>query len=135
MRAMFVGIRKQQRGDTLVEVLLAIAVAGSVLGIAFSTMNRNIVSTRAAQERTEAAKYAQGQLESLKFATDTSVTLPGGNFCFNGSGTPVSGSCTSNSLYNATIVSTGTRLYRITVTWDRLTGGQDQIQMVYRTAN
>ena len=55
-----------QRGDTIVEVLIAMAVASSVLGITYATMNRNLLITRGAQERTEAAKLAQGQLEILK---------------------------------------------------------------------
>ena len=61
-------VRLNTRGDTLVEVLLAVAVVSSVLGIAYSIMNRNLQIMRNNQERTAASKYAQGQLELLKQA-------------------------------------------------------------------
>lgn len=58
--------RLSQRGDTIVEVLIAIAVVASVLAITYSIMNRNLQVMRDNQERTEAVKLAQGQIESLK---------------------------------------------------------------------
>jgi prepilin-type N-terminal cleavage/methylation domain-containing protein len=60
-----------QKGDTIIEVLVAIAVAASVLGITYSVMNRNLLISRANQERTEASKIAQGQLESLRDLSQT----------------------------------------------------------------
>jgi type II secretory pathway pseudopilin PulG len=54
------------KGDTIVEVLIAIAVVSSVLAISYSTMNRNILVGRDNQERTEASKLALGQIEALK---------------------------------------------------------------------
>jgi type II secretory pathway pseudopilin PulG len=57
---------KQERGDTIVEVLLAMAVLGMVLGTSFAIVNRSLATGRAAQERTEAQKLAEAQLEKLK---------------------------------------------------------------------
>jgi type II secretory pathway pseudopilin PulG len=79
-----------QRGDTIVEVLIAIAVVSSVLGMSYATMNRNLLTIRDNQERTEAVKLAQGQIESIKFAWNTNdpalIASVGSNeaFCMNG---------------------------------------------------
>ncbi len=141
-----------QSGDTIVEVLIAIAVASAVLGAAFSTMNRNLLVTRASQERSEAAKFAQGQLESLKAYTDSKLPVPAGNFCLNGvttfpvaGGSPTAVAAADNlsnypaqcklNFYNAGIVNDSPRNYHIYVRWDRIGGGRDEIIMVYRTAN
>ena len=45
-----------ERGDTLVEVLIAIAVVSLILGGAFVTTNKNLQATREAQERGNAQK-------------------------------------------------------------------------------
>ena len=55
-----------QRGDTIVEVLLAMAVVGLVLGVAYGITNRSVAIGRSAQERSEALKLAETQLELLK---------------------------------------------------------------------
>lgn len=55
-----------ERGDTLVEVLIAIAVVSLVLGGAYVTTNRSLIATRAAEERGNALKLAESQVEQLK---------------------------------------------------------------------
>jgi Tfp pilus assembly protein PilV len=150
-------ITLKQRGDTIVEVLIALAVASSVLGITYATMNRNLIITRAAQERTEAAKLAQGQLEILKSKSDK--TAPSGDkFCYNIAGTAVTTGFDSStptaditsdllnttgypaacirSFYHIVIVKTSTRNYKVYVRWDRFSSGaRDEVNMVYRTQN
>jgi prepilin-type N-terminal cleavage/methylation domain-containing protein len=56
----------RERGDTIVEVLIAIAVISLVLGGAYVTTNRSLQATRAAQERSIALKLAESQLERIK---------------------------------------------------------------------
>ncbi len=53
-------------GDTIIEVLLAMAVAVSVLAGAYVLANQAMRLGRQAQERTEANKIAQGQIEALE---------------------------------------------------------------------
>ncbi len=84
-----------QRGDTMVEVLLAIAVVSSVLAISYSIMNRNLLTLRDNQERTAAAKVSQGQLEALRARWGTpavwnSQIVPKGTgaFCVRGASLP-----------------------------------------------
>lgn len=55
-----------ERGDTIVEVLIAMAVISLVLGGAYVTTNRSLLATRAAEERGNALKLAESQLEQLK---------------------------------------------------------------------
>lgn len=57
---------RSQTGDTIVEVLLCLAVIASVLTFTFVTVNKNSQAVRRSQERTEALQLAQGQVEILK---------------------------------------------------------------------
>jgi prepilin-type N-terminal cleavage/methylation domain-containing protein len=64
-----------QRGDTIVEVLISMTVIALVLAGAYVTTNRSIQNTRAAQERGNALKLAEAQVEQLKgvIATDPNL--------------------------------------------------------------
>jgi type II secretory pathway pseudopilin PulG len=72
------------RGDTIVEVLIAIAVAGAALGGAYALVNANVKSNQLAQERSVAVKVAESQIELLRSYIETH-SLPTGNFCLNNS--------------------------------------------------
>lgn len=56
----------KERGDTIVEVLIAIAVVSMILGGAYVTANRSLIATRAAEEKGSALKLAESQVEQLK---------------------------------------------------------------------
>lgn len=58
---------RRQAGDTIVEVLIAMAIIGSVLGGAYATATRSLRIGIQAQERSEALKLVEGQLERLKY--------------------------------------------------------------------
>ncbi|MCA9342582.1 hypothetical protein KC950_01020 [Candidatus Saccharibacteria bacterium] len=60
------------RGDTIVEVMIALAVLGFIIVGAYSIASRSLNATRIAQERGEATKIAEGQLEAIRdyFRTD-----------------------------------------------------------------
>ncbi|MDB5183073.1 MAG: hypothetical protein JWO47_857 [Candidatus Saccharibacteria bacterium] len=145
-----------ERGDTIVEVLISIAVAGLVLAITYSTMNRNLLVTQASQERTEATKIAQGQLELIKAHNDTGdTTITSGTFCLDASSTTAIPGFTGgsplpslpdnfanypagcrgkglNGFYNIGIT-TNSGIYKVFVRWDSVLGNgqQDQVIMVY----
>lgn len=148
---------RQSAGDTIIEVLIAIAVAGSVLAIVFSTSSRNLRTARDIQERSEASRLVQGQIESLRYAKNNGVTLPGAGtpFCMDGSTVesnfnpaatvpastlvaenfslwPPLGKC-RNGFYNYVIETLPANTYRIYARWDSVSlSGRDQIIMVYR---
>lgn len=58
-------------GDTIVEVLIAIAVISVVLVGAYATTNHSLRSTEDAQERSNATSLVESQLELLKTASST----------------------------------------------------------------
>ena len=63
---MHINTTRFNAGDTLVEVMIALAIIGSVIAISYSTASRSLRVGRQAQERVEALKLAEGQVESLK---------------------------------------------------------------------
>jgi Tfp pilus assembly protein PilV len=58
--------RLKQAGDTIIEVLIAMTAVSMVLGAAFVTVNRSVITGRQAQEHVEALKLAESQIEGLK---------------------------------------------------------------------
>ncbi|HVS58315.1 MAG TPA: hypothetical protein VHD60_01100 [Candidatus Saccharimonadales bacterium] len=72
-------------GDTIVEVMIALAVLGGALGVSYGIANRSLLQSRDAQERTSAVKLLQAQLEQLRSSgsiSGTSVFSTSGKFCF-----------------------------------------------------
>jgi len=59
----------KERGDTIIEVLLAMTVIGLVLASSYGIANRSIRIGREAQERTEALKQVETQVERLRVAS------------------------------------------------------------------
>jgi prepilin-type N-terminal cleavage/methylation domain-containing protein len=57
---------QQQIGDTLVEVMIAMAVMGMILSIAYTTAGAALRTAQQAQERSQAIKVAENQIERLK---------------------------------------------------------------------
>jgi len=59
-------INRRQAGDTIVEVLVALLVVGIALVAAYGISSRSLRASRSAQERGEALKLVEGQVEKLK---------------------------------------------------------------------
>src|SRR5262245_22324828 len=125
-------LHRWQRGDTIVEVLVAIGVISLVLGAAYVMTNRSAQNTRAAQERDNALKLAESQVERLKglAATNPSAVFSGptpfciadngsvwdanDNNCFvNTAGIPVS----TEPRFHLSIDRSGTSDFVLTETW------------------
>jgi prepilin-type N-terminal cleavage/methylation domain-containing protein len=58
-------LHKAQRGDTIIEVMIVLAVLGLAIGIAYATANRSLLNARQAQENSQATAAAQAQVELL----------------------------------------------------------------------
>jgi len=149
---------KSSRGDTIVEVLLAIAITSVVLAGAYVAVSGSMKASRAAQERGEAVKVAEAQIERLKYlninSSPENIYQPG-PFCVS-SELKVVGfgatpnitddeddptGCRSSGRYVASIKRDSiTGIHEITVLWENVTGsntttgypGFDQIKMYYR---
>ncbi len=137
--------RLGSKGDTIVEVLLAIAVVSAVLSGAYVATNRSLNGVRQSQERGEALKFIEGQLERLKEAAKKDVDPAGqvfttstNPFCLDDSlvtpQAPTSPAC-NQGIYHLEIrrtLSSGAYTFAATATWERITGGQDQLTIRYR---
>lgn len=60
-------VDKNQRGDTLIEVMLAIAITAIVVVLTITLMNRGIASIRSSIERSQVRSAMQGQVDLLLF--------------------------------------------------------------------
>jgi type II secretory pathway pseudopilin PulG len=154
--------RLKERGDTIVEVLIAIAVISLVLQGAYVTTHKSLIATRDAQEHAEALKLLEGQIESIRSYVvrgDTSPFATAGTlFCMPQDGSPpVLASATSlppndsdtyaptaykspeckgigpGGFYNiANVYSASSHLFNLTIRWDGLGGTKDQVTLAYR---
>lgn len=147
---MFIGKLRplKERGDTIVEVLIAVAVIGMTLGGAYVTTNRNMQTSRNTEERSAGLKVAEGQIEQLKalIAKDAAKVFGGslpGTFCVNEG--DVFGSnntkCKVNLQGKAVAATPQYEIsntkdgntFTVHVTWDRVGGGnKSDVRMIYR---
>jgi len=81
-------LRHNQSGDTIIEVLICIAVVSLVLAGAYVSTNRNTLLTLDAQEHGQALKLVETQLEFLRAAAQPNPAFSlGVNNCFDNTGT------------------------------------------------
>ncbi len=141
-------------GDTIVEVLIAIAVVSMVLGGAYATTNRSLQASRSAQEQGVALRLVESQLEQLKALADTpgGLSSPPASFCVMSSGgptTPVNTAgagnpCSLNSqgttatatdqpVYKMAIIESAPDNFQVTSNWFDVSGKvNDFVQMNYK---
>jgi type II secretory pathway pseudopilin PulG len=123
------------KGDTIVEVLIAIVVVSLVMAGAYVLSNNSAKAIRTAQERGEALKLAESQAEQIKIAVDAGTVLPA-SFCFEGglqqpSTNPL---CiqTNGIPYQRSIAKIGSNNYVVKVQWDALAGDKNTVELDYR---
>ncbi len=142
--------RLGQAGDTIVEVLLAVVVVGLAIGFGYGIASRSLKNNQRAQERVEALKQVESQVERLKkLAANSSATANiftrSDAFCMTDSDSgPVDTSVDNDACqqgpdgrYRLSITpapgnSSSTRQYDITATWDSLGGGEEHTTVTYR---
>jgi Tfp pilus assembly protein PilV len=143
-------LHRNSAGDTIVEVLIAVAVVSLVLGAAFAVVNRTLHNAQQAREHTEALNLLQGQLERVKALSK----IPG-NTVFTGSAvfcvsstdvfTPIAGAvlpaasypaaCTSNAVnggYNLGVIRGANNTFTAKANWTGPTGGAEEVSLIYR---
>jgi type II secretory pathway pseudopilin PulG len=69
------GIRKRN-GDTIIEVLLSIAIVGAVITGAYALASRSLAEGVSASEHSQAIKLAESQVEALKSRQRDAGTRP-----------------------------------------------------------
>lgn len=129
-------------GDTIIEVLISILILSVVLAGAYATAGRSSTTVRASQERGEALKLVEGQLERLRFSVPTEAEdgiTPGEQFCFDAAGDIVEAPCLfgPNERYALSIQEVVDEGHFIAwADWERVGGAnQERIEMVYRAVN
>lgn len=132
-------------GDTIVEVLIVIAVVSAILTGAFAVANRSSLSVRDAEEHAEAVQYLQGQTELLRDAASRSGGLNfnlSQPFCLDANNHYLATDlthCQLGSLFDVAIVQntasssgTTTTTFDLTATWPGVTGATDKVYLSYR---
>jgi len=133
-------LKLKQRGDTIVEVLIATAVVSLVLTGAMAVSNNSLKQISAAQERSEAQAYAQSTVELLDGYTGQQQPLQQSPFCLN----IINGlitktdenniNCIFSDRYKQLVTYNQTdKSYTVTITWDGITGNQETLTLAYRT--
>lgn len=140
-------VHKHQRGDSILEVLLAIVVISVILAGAFGVTRRSSQAVRGSQEQTQATKIVESQLEQLRSAVIASDPAnnptTSNNFCMaDGQVTAVSSSTcrfdqsneayTSGSVRYDVRIQRASNLYTLTATWESIRGNTAQEVMYYR---
>lgn len=124
------------RGDTIVEVLIAIAVVSVVLAGAFASVRNSVNATRTAQEQGEALKLAESQVEQIKAAISagTPDVVAASDFCING-GVLTAGCVNTNGIDYTTVVThtAGSNEFVVRVNWNSLSGGINNVELDYRS--
>lgn len=153
-----------ERGDTIVEVLVCILIISLVLAGAFTATNRSLQAVRDAQERSQASKLAEAQIEFIR-----SVEKPAtGIFCFKQDGSytmtdnttsrschftknghykeaegnvspdgPAQGLYSSDEgvLYKTAVTQSGAgQPYNVSIRWITMKGQLGELKMYYKSA-
>ncbi|HSX31598.1 MAG TPA: prepilin-type N-terminal cleavage/methylation domain-containing protein [Candidatus Saccharimonadales bacterium] len=133
----FAGSDRRQTGDTIVEVLIAIAIVSLVLTAAYVITNKNTVAIQANQERIQAQHLVAAQIESLR--AQNGLTTSGD--CFVDGAETASAGCNnfteagSGATYTAVITGPVSGVYTVSATWSSLDGthaNDSNITMYYR---
>ena len=138
---------RRQAGDTIVEVLIAIAVIATILAGAFVLSRNSLKQVRDSEERAQATNLLHGQIEQLRaignggdHEVQTEIKS-GMKFCLSGAALAPSANCQhmgDNGLYTVvmqtdpTPTSAGTYTVTGTVTWPSVNGNTSRVQLVYR---
>lgn len=143
--------RRRESGDTIVEVLIAIAVISVVMVGAYALSGRSTSTVQDTQERSQAQQYLQSQVEMFRAylakgnAAPTGTAVP---MCVKNSMTLINDVEHDSATANCNPTSTGGAVYkmefervddssltyRFTIRWDAMGGGVSQLSHVYRVA-
>ena len=144
---------RMEGGDTIVEVIVAIAIVSQVLAAAYVLSNHNVLTIQDSQEHSQAMQDIQSEIEMLKNADGAGITTSTSN-CYDLDSSHstfdkvVSNACTFNAngqydsttepYYNLSVSSDGAapptpKLYTIAASWNDVFGHRGNVTMHYRT--
>jgi prepilin-type N-terminal cleavage/methylation domain-containing protein len=149
---------RRQAGDTIVEVMVVLAVLGLAISISYTTANRSLLDARQAQENAQASELLQSQVENLRALAVNGpsdpnyifiTTPPGQLFCIKADNTvglttkaTPQAYCQYENLYDITISYTANPsnpagviggTFNLVATWPDVQGeGSDTVTLSYR---
>ena len=127
-------VHNTERGDTIIEVLIAIGIVSLVLTSAYALTNRNIQVSQEVQEQAYAQKLVEGQVELLRAA----ATKPAADGCFNASGALVNGTAckitNGGATYTLLVHPSSATQYSVQANWTTLDGKSANVTVYYRVA-
>jgi prepilin-type N-terminal cleavage/methylation domain-containing protein len=133
-----------QAGDTIVEVMVVLAILGLAISISYATANRSLLNARQAQENSQATELIQSQVEALRTLTTVGATpnifSPAlQNYCLVLAGITYTNSsgaaCALGSVpYQINITyATANDTFTVMATWPDVLGqGNDTVTTIYR---
>jgi type II secretory pathway pseudopilin PulG len=136
----------KQAGDTIVEVVIAVAIISTVLAGAFTVSNRSTVTVQDSEEHAQALQLLQGQVELLRSAAADRTSLPvalNTPFCLAAGAyyqpAALNGQCLMNNLYRLSISSPqsspnvgSTTVFNLTASWTALHSGTNTVYLSYK---
>lgn len=142
--------KKRQRGDTIVEVLIAIGIVSLVLTAAYNMSNRNSRTMQDVREQTRAQKLVEAQIESLRIdnnptsmASKCYVKVKNDDGSIETKAVNVGTACTvdadgyqvadsyNGAKYSLSITLSGDMLYTVQAQWDKLDGSHANVTIYY----
>lgn len=157
---LFRGTHHSQHGDTIVEVLICLAVISLILAAAYAMTSHNVRAIQDTNERSQALQLAQQQVERLRIFVPTSIAMGTSttltNQCLDDGASasnpsspqvpddcdisPSGGSaqdcaspfCYKISVSNVVVAGVPTNSYQVIVTWPSLLGNQSSVTEFYR---
>lgn len=138
----------KQRGDTMVEVMICLAILGLMLVSAYTLTNRNRTTSQEAQERSQAVKISEEQLELLRSYTDLNKLPDKPYFCMGRNATgatftevsnPNAGCTSADSRYSyivwspaqAAAIGGNGSTYAVTVRWEGQITQNNEVKVFY----
>lgn len=129
-------IKISNKGETIVEVLISIAVVGGVLAGSYYLLNRSYRQTQDSVERTVATKIGESNIEMLRTVQKVKLEAPAYNpFCLSSTAVllpTTDTSCKIDDKYNVSISKNSTSTYLIKVEWDGLIYAKEDLTLYYR---
>lgn len=117
-------IKRNSRGDTIIEVMFAMTIIGVVLAAAYATASKNLQTSQLSKERIQATNIAESQLEQLKVIKDLQL-ISNGEYCVDVTkASPMipnpidapSEECKEEPFYEKRVTKTGNQ-YKLVVEW------------------
>lgn len=145
-------LKLNQVGDTMVEVLISMAIVSMILGGAYVTSNKSTLSIRDAQEHVDALKLASAEIELLKSLSPPPIGTDN-HLCYTLDGTPHT-YITTGDKSDCILTSAGNKdstgilpayavnitddsltpdTFHVNISWATITGSNGNIDMYYRT--